>query len=211
MLKKIAIPFAVLCLTSTAAFADSMLPYLGGEIGYDTGKWRLKDVTSVKTTFNSNGALGGLFAGLSWCLAPRFVVNAELFGNYSSTSTSNYTINTTGGGTFQASLRMKYSYGGSLMPGVKPVDAALIYLRAGIIRSEFDLNQAVPPVGAGSVWSKNNVGGGQFGVGIQGDVGQNWGVRGEYDYVTYNSFTAFGNTISAHDNQFKVGVLYNFY
>lgn len=216
MFKKIGISAAILWMSSTAAFSDCMLPYLGGEIGYDTGKWKVKDVTSVKTTWNSNGVYGGLFAGLSWALAPKFFVNTEIFGNESSTSTSNHTINIAGGGTSQAKLRMKYSYGGSLMPGIKFNPVFMAYLRAGVIRSAFYLHQSIPPVTTSvnnSNWSKNNVAGGQFGVGVQTiiDHAGNWGVRGEYDYVTYNSFTAFGNTISARDNQFKIGVLYNFY
>ncbi|HSW94351.1 MAG TPA: outer membrane beta-barrel protein [Gammaproteobacteria bacterium] len=211
MFKKIGTTAVILWISSTAALADTMLPYFGGELGYDTGKWKLKDVTGVKTTFNSNGALGGLFAGLRWTLAPKFVVNTELFGNYSSTGTSSKTINISAHATSQASLRMKYSYGGSLMPGLKFNDAGMIYLRAGIIRSLFVLHQTIPPAGAGSNLSQTNVGGGQFGVGVQGDLNESWSARGEYDYVTYNSFTAFNNSISARDNQFKIGVMYNFY
>lgn len=213
MLKKTGITIAILLASFTTAFADNMLPYFGGEIGYDTGKWKLKDVTGVKTTRNSNGMFGGLFAGLSFPLAPKFFVNAEIFGNESSTSTSNQVINIAGGGTAVAKMRMKYSYGGGLLPGLKFNNCVMAYLRAGYIRSAFYLHQSVVPVGSGSNWSKNQVGGGQFGVGLQGivDSAGNWGVRGEYDYVTYNSFTAFGNTISPRDNQFKIGVLYNFY
>ncbi len=213
MLKKTGITIAILLASSAAAFADNMLPYLGGEIGYDTGKWKLKDVTGIKTTRNANGVFGGLFAGLSFPLAPHFVVNAEIFGNESSTSTSNQVINIAGGGTAVAKMRMKYSYGGGLLPGLKFNNCVMAYLRAGYIRSAFYLHQSVVPAGSGSNWSKNHVGGGQFGVGIEGTVDSagNWGVRGEYDYVTYNSFTAFGNTISPRDNQFKLGVLYNFY
>jgi len=211
MFKRIGTIVALLLTGCTAVYADGMLPYFGGEIGYDTGKWKIRDVTGAKVTPKSNGALAGLFAGLSWTLAPKFIVNTEIFGNYSSTGTSNQTINITGGGTTQASMRMRYSYGATLMPGFKFNEAAKIYLRAGVIRSLFNLHQTTPPVGAGSNLSQNNVGGGQFGVGIQGDVGNAWGVRAEYDYMTYNSFTAFGNTISPRDNQIKVGVLYNFY
>ncbi|HSW69985.1 MAG TPA: outer membrane beta-barrel protein [Gammaproteobacteria bacterium] len=210
MFKKIRISVAVLFMTSNAAWANLMVPYFGGEVGYDMGKWKIKDVASSKSTANANGVFGGLFAGLRWNLASHFIVNTEIFGNESSTSTSNRTINITGGGTSQAKLRMKYSYGGSLLPGFRFNNAGMIYLRAGIIRSQFDLHQSIPPAGAGSVWSKNNVAGGQFGVGVQGDLDGAWGARAEYDYVTYNSFTAFGNTITARDNQFKIGVLYNF-
>ncbi len=210
MFKKIGISVAVLFATSSVTFADTALPYLGGEVGYDTGKWKLKDVTSVKGTQNANGVFGGLFAGISWTLASRLAVNTEIFGNEDSTSTSNQTINIANGGTSQAKMRIQYSYGGSLMPGLKFNSAAMIYLRAGVIRSLFKLHQAIPPAGSTSSWGRNNATGGQFGIGIQGDLGNAWGVRGEYDYVTYNSFTIFGNTISPRDNQFKIGVLYNF-
>lgn len=211
MLKKISI--AILLMSSTAAFADNMLPYLGAEIGYDTGKWKIKDVTGVKNTQNANGGLGGLFAGLSWTLAPQFVVNTEIFGNESSTSTSNQTINITGGGTSQAKMRMKYSYGASLLPGFKFNNAGMLYLRAGYLRSLFAWHQSIPPTTATSNWGYTNAGGGQFGIGLQATVGEygNWGIRGEYDYVTYNTFTVFNNTVTARDNQFKIGVLYNFY
>jgi opacity protein-like surface antigen len=211
MFKKIGATVVILLVSSSAALADTMLPYLGGEIGYDSGKWKVKDVTGSRTTLYGNGGLGGLFAGLSWTLAPKFIVNTEIFGNYTSTGSSNKTINITGGGTAQANLRIRYSYGASLMPALKFNEAAMLYLRAGLIRSQFNFHQTTPPATANSNLSKNNIGGGQFGIGVQGDVGSNWGVRGEYDYVTYNSFTAFGNTITARDNQFKVGVLYNFY
>jgi len=210
MFKKIGISMAILLMSSNAAFADTMLPYLGAELGYDTGKWKIKDVTSVKTSADSNGVFGGLFAGLSWTLAPQFVVNTEIFGEESSTSISTQQINITGG-TAQAKLRIKYSYGGSVLPGFKFTDIAMGYLRVGVIRSQFNLHQTIPPTGSTSNWGQNNATGGQFGVGVQANVNSSWGVRGEYDYVTYNSFTIFGNTISAHDNQFKIGVLYNFY
>lgn len=213
MLKKIGMTVAILLIPTTAALADGMVPYLGAEVGYDTGKWRVKDITAVKKTADSNGVFGGLFGGLSWILAPHFVVNTELFGNESSTSTSNQTINIASGGTSQAKLRMKYSYGASILPGFRFNQVGMLYLRAGVIRSAFYLHQSIPPAGSSSVWDKKNVGGGQFGVGLQTtvDTAGSWGVRGEYDYVTYNSFTVFSNTISARDNQFKLGVFYNFY
>ncbi len=213
MLKKIGMSVAIILASSTAAFADPMLPYFGGEIGFDTGKWRFTDITGVKTTFNSNGGIGGLFGGLSWSLGQNFGVNTEIFGNYSSTSTSTQQINVTGGGTSQDNLRMKYSYGASLLPGFKFYNGSMIYLRAGFIRSLFELHQTVPPATATSKWGYKNVGGAQFGVGAEAALGNlaNWGIRGEYDYVTYNSFSVFSNTVSARDNQFKIGVLYNFY
>ena len=212
MLKKPKILTAILLMSSTAAFADNMLPYLGAEVGYDAGKWQIKDATSVKTTPSATGGFGGLFAGLSWNLAPQFVLNTELFGNESSTSTSNQTINIAGGGTSQAKMRMKYSYGVSLLPGFSfQNNAGMVYLRAGYIRSLFAWHQSIPPSTAKSNWGYTHVGGGQFGVGIQGNLGEAWGIRGEYDYVSYTTFTVFNNNITARDNQFKVGVLYNFH
>ena|SRR6185312_5053387 len=211
MFKKIGISTALFLIsTSTALATDVMLPYFGAEVGYDTGKWKLRDATSVQTTSSSNGVFGGFFGGLSFTLAQRIFANIEVFGNESSTSIDSQQVNLAGGGTSQVKLRMKYSYGGAVLPGFKFTDAVNGYLRLGILKSRFELHQAIPPAGSSSNWGDNNATGGQLGLGIQGNINDLWGVRAEYDYVTYNSFTIFGNNISAHDNQFKIGVLYKF-
>ncbi len=210
MFKKIGISTAIFFISTTSVLADVMLPYLGAEAGYDTGKWKVRDSTSVNNTSDSNGVLGGFFGGIRWTAAQRVFLNLEGFANASSTSISSQQVNIAGGGTAQVKLRMKYSYGVALLPAFRFTDAVNGYVRLGFIKSRFALNQSIPPAGSTSNWNYNNASGGQFGAGVEGDINDLWGVRAEYDYVTYNSFTMYDNNISAHDNQFKLGILYKF-
>lgn len=210
MLKKIGVSTAILLISTSTALADTVLPYFGAEVGYDTGKWKLRDNLSVKTDSNSNGVFGGFFGGFRWAVAQRVFLNLEAFANESSTSISSQQINVNSVQTAQAKLRMKYSYGAALLPGFMFTDAVGAYLRLGYVKSQFALHQTIVPPGSGSNWGTNNATGGQFGVGVQGEINDQWGARAEYDYVTYNSFTIFNNNISAHDNQFKLGLYYKF-
>lgn len=209
MLKKLTLASAILLTSSTVAFADNMVPYLGVDVGYDSSHFKLKDVTGVSQSSNSNGWFGNLAGGLGWSFEPRFYLGLEAFGLYSSVASSTKVINTASGPS-NARLRLKYSYGISALPGFKFTDSTMMYLRAGLVRSRFDLHQDLPPATASSNWSKNTVSGGQLGIGLSIAQGNKWSERIEYTYSQYRSFNAFGNTIRFYDNQFKVGVAYNF-
>ncbi|MEO8402145.1 MAG: outer membrane beta-barrel protein [Gammaproteobacteria bacterium] len=209
MFRKTFVASIILLASSEALSASSEVPYLGARIGVDTGHWKVRDVSGARTNFSENGVFGGFFAGVGTDLTPQFYLAGEIFGDGSSANTSTKTINT---GTVPASvsMRLRYSYGGSIIPGYNINPAALVYLRLGGIRSRFDFHQTVVPSYATSNLSKKTVTGGQLGIGLQGNFSNNWSVRGEYDYTSYRSFNSFGNIICARDNLINVGVLYNF-
>lgn len=209
MWKKLTAVSVFLWMGSTVALADSMLPYFGAEVGVANGNWQIKDTALENTNANENGTLGNLFTGLSWTFGQQGYLGLELFGGATSARTSVRQISVNSSPT-DAKLRMKYSFGASFLPGIKFTDATLVFLRLGGIRSRFELNQAVVPVSATSNVDKSTISGGQVGVGLQATFANNWGVRGEYDYTAYRTFTAFSNKISARDNLIKAGIFYNF-
>jgi opacity protein-like surface antigen len=209
MVKKMVVVSALLFASSTMTFADSLVPYFGADLGLDYGHWKVRDATGASQTPDATGVFGNLFAGVGWSLTDYFYLGAEMFGNQSSTHIDTIQVNTATGGA-STKLRMRYTFGGSLLPGYKFTPATMAYLRLGVVRSRFDLHQTIVPADAVSNWSKNTVTGGQAGIGAQTDFGVNWSARIEYDYNFYHSYTAFDDKVLAHDNQYKIGLLYSF-
>jgi len=207
MFKKIAMGCAILLVNSTVVFADSLVPYLGADLGLDYGRWQVKDVTTATRTSSASGTFGNLFLGVAWSPNESFYVGLEGFGSISSTHSSHTQINTS---TIPATIniRMRDSYGVSVLPGFKFSQASLFYLRFGFVRSLFNFHQTIVPVGSSSNLHRTIASGGQIGIGLQTGISTNWAVRGEYDYNSYRNFTVFGNKVTPHDNQFKVGLLY---
>lgn len=195
------------CSNSDITCYSDALPYVGANIGGLFPRWSLKDTSQATTNFSANGVYGGLFAGFGTMLDSNFYIAAEGFGNESYASSNTKTINSVGGPASD-SLTMRYSYGGSIRPGIVFGGGMLGYLRIGVIRSRFNLHQTVVPFGATSNLSKNTVTGAQYGIGLQREISRNFSLRGEYDYSTYRSFRAFNNLIHAYNNTFGVGLVY---
>lgn len=200
---------SLLCIASSMAFADA-LPYVGVDVGYTTGNWKLKDPLSVNHNYSDTGIMGGVFAGFGAPMSRYVYFGIEGFYDASAVNAANQTINLSGGGTTSAKMNIKYSYGAGFIPGFLFNDQAMAYLRLGFIESQFSLKQTTPPTGSTSSSSNSMVMGGQYGVGVQGFVTRNVTIRGEYDYAMYRSFKLFGNKISARDNQFRIGIGYQF-
>ena len=95
-------------------------------------------------------------------------------------------------------LKSTYGYGVSFIPGIMISDHTMGYARLGLVRSHFS------PQGA----SSNTVSGAQFGLGLQTSLMQSWDLRGEYDYIAYNSLQ--GVSGSPKTDEFNLGLVYKF-
>jgi opacity protein-like surface antigen len=95
-------------------------------------------------------------------------------------------------------LKSTFAYGVSIVPGLFLSDHTMGYVRAGIMRTRFS------PSGLGNV----TVSGGQFGLGIQTNLMQNWDLRGEYDYDAYGSISGLSGNPRGDD--FTLAILYKF-
>jgi opacity protein-like surface antigen len=81
------------------------------------------------------------------------------------------------------SLRIKYLYGISVVPGVKVNDVVMAYARIGEAISRFDsLN----------ITRRGFVGG----LGMETPLTKAWSLRAEFEYIKYNSITSVGSPVS---------------
>jgi opacity protein-like surface antigen len=198
--------------------------YLGAQAGYDSYSVGLSRAITVGTTtangnptMSANGAMGGLFAGYGMYWNNFYYLGAEFFANDSAagkviTTTRN---NPTVGFTSSSYARVNpgWSYGVSLLPGLKVNDGTLAYLRLGYSRVNFIsrdtfASQGLSVSGSSSLWK----GAFQYGLGMEAAVYQNFSVRGEYSHAGYGSFkdNGTGTKFSPSNNEFTVGVAYHF-
>lgn len=133
------------------------------------------------------GLEGTLSGGYGAMLSPFWYLAGEIFVG-DSINLKDYK-DATGNG-----VKSTWSYGLDIIPGYMITDYVLGYVRAGVVRTRFS------DVGDNST-------GWQVGLGAQTNVYQNWDVRGEYVYSSYNSINLIGKPQA---DQFNLGVVYKF-
>jgi len=134
---------------------------------------------------------GHLYAGYGMTFQDHYYLGGEVFGAYSSNKV----------GVPGDDMRLKYSFGISLLPGVKLSDSTMLYTRIGWVNSKFE--------GPGFDRSRNGV---QLGVGFETMVANNVSARLEYDWARYQRFSAagFGAGARPEVNVVNLDVSYHF-
>lgn len=151
-------------------------PYLGASLGI---------VDNTSTNGNFRGAPLTVSGGYGAVVNQNFYLAGEVFGTLGTlTLKNNANMN---------NLQSTYGYGVSFIPGVMLSDHTMTYARLGLVETRFThYNETVT--------------GGQVGLGIQTSVTQNWDLRGEYDYTSYQKFKSISGTTDA----FNLGLVYKF-
>lgn len=121
-----------------------------------------------------------------WDLLDCFYLAGELF--VVPTTITIYESNT----LRSESARTTYSYGLSFLPGLLLTKDIVAYLRLGYSATRFYGPDATKS-------------GGQFGVGLQSDLTENWSIPGEYIYTAYSNISYLG---SPHTDQYGLGLIY---
>lgn len=216
MLRKMMIASAILATSTSIAFADGA-PYLGASIGLNNNTFKLKDANSNKTNFNANGVNGGVFGGYGATVSQHVYLGGEGFISGGSLNSSTKNINN---GNATAKLQSTYSYGLDFMPGFKMTDATMLYAKAGVVATRFELTENATNAGVNTGSYINNgssaqtIGGGRLGLGVQTAVNKNVDFRGEFVHTAYNSFSTFGapfkNSVRPSNNQLNFGLAYKF-
>lgn len=193
--------------------------YLGVAGGYDSYRVRRStNLTFGGLTITGNpavsttGFVGGLFAGYGQAFENLYYLGGEIFVNDSDANVSSSRSNTTATSVYSTSVNVRTSYGLALLPGVMVNDSSLLYLRLGYNWANIKGNETFTVGATSTSASKSSTRGGyNVGLGIETAVYQNFSVRGEYSYSSYNSFTsALGTKYSPYDNQFMLGLIYHF-
>lgn len=191
MLKKILYVSAITSLLSANLAYANAVPYVGASLGVIANTSDVKIVGASVAGGNFRGMPVSVFAGYGGVINQNFYLAGEIFSTLATG-----TLNTNNG------LKTTYDFGISLNPGVMLSDHTLAYVRVGGLRTRFS--------------SQNEtLSGWQFGFGLQTSVTQNVDLRGEYDYVTYNSFNystgSSGSTsITPRSDQFHLALIYKF-
>lgn len=198
--------------------------YVGGQAGYDTYSVGLRSAITVGGTtangnsdMSTNGFVGGLFGGYGMYWNNFYYLGGELFANDSGASDSISTSTNVPGigyASSNAKINAHWSWGISLLPGLKLNDSALAYLRVGFSDVGFASNDTFSSQGAtlnGSA-SPSQFTLLQYGIGLEVAFYQNFSVRGEYNHINYGSFNDSNTTtkFSPSDNQFMAGLVYHF-
>lgn len=186
--------------------------YLGGQVGYDSYRFRNSSTTAVadaSAVFNATGWVGGLMLGYGQMMNDWFYLGGEIFGNWSGASETNTVVTADGSASFKNEANSNYGLG--LLPGIKMTDSTLTYVRLGWNWANLKSVLTAP---AGSSSNSNTSNGFVFGVGMETLIVDNWSLRGEFDHTWYNNYNTSNaaGSLSVHpsDNQYMLGLLYHF-
>lgn len=198
--------------------------YLGAQVGYDSYSVGASNGPVVNgTTFSrssdiaANGFAGGIFGGYGMYWNNFYYLGGELFVNGSGASDNITSTQTNASLTTSSSAKSStgWSWGVSVLPGLKVNDSTLAYVRLGY--SQARIKGQVTYNSAGTIVSNtngyNSQGAFQYGVGLETAVYQNVSVRGEYSHANYGSFTTNNTTntkFSPSNNQFMAALIYHF-
>lgn len=200
MLKKIAVA-AILISGSSVALANiSGSPYIGAGLGLNQQIFENK-YGATETNFGGTGGLVNIYGGYGARVNKNIYLGGEVLAN-----TTTGVVDAAEASSASLKFRTKYSYGASLIPGLMLSDNTMLYARAGVVKTKFNVKAEVP--GASSS-DNNTVSGAQFGLGLQTKVTQKMDLRGEYVYTDYNTFHSLGNKIEATSGQANFGLVYN--
>jgi opacity protein-like surface antigen len=196
-----------LCGASTAVYATNGAPYLGLQLGANSGgSWNLTNPEGATTHFGMSGESFGILGGYGQFFGEKWYLAGEGFLNDSVIRTANKSTDNAG---TTIKLRTTYSYGISILPGYNIAADTRLFVRAGLVGTRFELTQS-HAAQSSSATAANTVSGGQLGVGVALSLSKNLALRGEYVYTGYQSFTAYGNKVSPRSNQLLASFTYQF-
>jgi opacity protein-like surface antigen len=222
--------------------------YVGAAVSRDLAHFKTNDVFSVssasvnnpflpispaaldfsrKFDWNANGYDGELFAGYGMVFNDHYTLAAEAFADLSSdkgTITETFRtpiFNSVFVGS--SNVRVKNSFGASILPGFKLSSSTNLFARVGWVDSRFQEQAGLRIAGSNSLITPVNSGllvqatqstyksGIQLGLGMETMVTQNVGIRGEYDWNRYGAISGVKQDDKATIEQFKLAALYHFY
>lgn len=228
------IPYNYKCQTSCPATCNpcccqNLLSglYVGGQAAYDSYRIRqistsigdsTDDLTSISDVRSAVGIAGGLFAGYGFYFNGPLYLGTEVWANANNAgvSTRNISFAASTGDNESSDINGRWSWGVSVLPGLKINSGSLLYGRVGYARHRIKTSGSFFDSVFGTTYFNKSFwySGFQFGVGAELIVAGPWSVRTEFDhtFLGNNTTTITGintTTWSASDNQFSFGVIYH--
>lgn len=175
ILKKVSSLLTLLCLSTSPVYAGL---YLGPTVTYES--FYMDDLRYQAISPRLTVGYGDWYT--NW-----MYLGAEAFG-----SPKDYHLNNND--TLDQTLKVRYSFGGSLIPGIYLDNIVMGYLRLGVTYAKFSqTDQTVPGI--------------QGGIGLDVTAIDCWHVRGEYDFAKFRQVGAVDNPRS---DEFSVSLIYHF-
>lgn len=200
--------------------------YIGTAGGYDTYNVRQNFNYSdgfisnnQNPVFRTNGFLGELFLGYGRSFQ-TFYLGAEIFGNLNSAN-GGYRSNISNSVFYNNKTQVRGSYGASVLPGIKPTDTSLVYVRLGYTETKLNIKETMTDLNThtdSSVSRGRWKGGFTSGGGIEAALAPHISARLEYTHTNYDTFSNYplGNNVMGTanrytfaDNQVMLGLIYH--
>lgn len=201
--------------------------YLGVAAGYDS--YRVNDDLNYTNPANGTlfqrdpvldaaGPVGGAFVGYGMVFwnFHRTYLGIELFGNGSAGEARDQIIAQTPGlhQELETQVKIKSSYGISLLPGIKLTKGTLLYARLGYNWSHIDVDEVLINNGDEIINQEEiqTTQGFNYGIGVESAaLCEYFSVRLEYSHTAYHSYdTDIGTHINPTSNQFMASLIYHF-
>lgn len=209
--------------------------YLGLGLGYDSFKVRQKlsfienrgVIALLNPGLNVGGLLGSAFIGYGqyYC---RLYIAGEAYANFSTANTNYEKASLTS--VYNLAVDGRASYGGDILPGFKLNPFTLIYGRFGYLRTTFKSIENFINRATGTHFNTSSTkycNGLHYGLGIESAIfhyfcnccgdnycdhfANNFSLRAEYSYTSYNSWLSDVNTSFTPANyQFVLSLIFHF-
>ena len=200
---------ASISMAGTASAQNSAFEgfYVGAQAGWSSvdGDVTITGVGSGGDTGDGFG--GGGFVGFGGTSGKLYgSIEAEL-GYDGAEWDESGSIPGFGSGTVDIEAQLTYGLG--FRVGWVAADNLLIYGRVGWVRTNTEFSGSI--TGLGSFSTDEDMDGARIGGGVEGKLGDNIGVRGEYTYTSYDDVDIVpGANFDADQHLFRVGVAYYF-
>ncbi len=180
--------------------------YIGVQVGHGglvtSNQGPRDDGNSIDVTRASNGGLAGAYAGYGALLGSLyFGIEAE-----ADVSAIDWNIERDPNGRIY-SAQHDYSFGGSARAGARVGGSALLYARAGAVRTRFEVPYATSGAAVRSTMVRDGL---RFGGGLEIGLGGRARMRADYALTEYDGYdVAYGSKADAFDHSealFRLGV-----
>lgn len=180
--------------------------YVGLQVGHGglvtSNQGPRDEGNAIDVTRASNGGLAGLYAGYGTLLGNLYLgVEAE-----ADVSAIDWNIERDPNGRIY-SAQHDYSFGGSARAGVRVGGTALLYARAGAVRTRFEVPYATSGAAVRSTMTRDGL---RFGGGLEIGLGGRARLRADYTLSEYDRYdVAYGSKADAFDHSealFRLGV-----
>jgi opacity protein-like surface antigen len=194
--------------------------YVGFALGYDSYRARSNagiafngDTIAADPALYANGFAGGILGGYGHYFNNLLYLGGEGFVNLTGASTHASFTDSLGNSNYNNKFSVGTSFGFGVLPGIKVNESSLFYLHLGFSCTNMEGQENIR---VGTLQNNDDSNhwqtGFSYGLGLETAIYQDFSLRGQYTYTSYNSFNSpFDTVYSPSNNQFMLALIYHLY